>query len=86
MTLRHLVLLVAHDRRAVNILRYLPAKALIEQIVLWRRGQILAASYHMGDAHEMIIDYIGKIISRKTVTLKQHLIIKRIIGNSDVSK
>ena len=64
MPLGHLVLRVAHDRGAVDIDWDLPAKSLVQQIVLRGGREILAATHHMGDPHEMVIHYVGKVIGR----------------------
>ena len=67
MPLGHLVLAIAHDRRAVDIGRDVPAEGFVEKIVLGRRGKILAAAYDVGNAHEMVVDDICKVIRGKTV-------------------
>ena len=34
---------------------YVPAKGLVEQVVLGGGGEVLAAPYHVGDAHEVVV-------------------------------
>ena len=86
MTLAHLVLLVAHDRRAVHVLRDLPAEAFVEKVVLGSRREVLAAADDMRDAHQVVVDNIGKVIGGKAVPLQKDLVVERIVGDRDVSE
>ena len=79
MALAHLVVLVTHDGRAVNVLGNIPAEALVQQIVLGRGGEVLRASHDVGDAHEVIVHDVCKVIGRQPVTLYKHLIVERFV-------
>ena len=65
----HLMLRVAHDGGAVHVGRHLPAEALVEEVVLRGGGEIFAAAHDMGDAHEVVVDDVGKVVGRQTVAL-----------------
>ena len=67
--LGHLVVRVAHDGRAVDILRDVPAEALVQQVVLRGGGEILAAAHDVGDAHEVVVNDICEVIGRQSVAL-----------------
>ncbi len=67
MPLGHLVVLIPHNGGAVDVGGHLPAKAFIEQVVLRGRGQILAAPNHVGDAHQVVVNDVGKIIGRQAI-------------------
>ena len=86
MALGHLIVLVAHDGRAVDILGDLPAEALIEQVVLRRGGEILRTAHHVRDAHEVVVNDVGKVVGRQTVALDEHLIVQRIVVDGDVAE
>ena len=86
MALGHLVVRVAHDGRAVDILGDVPAEALVQQIVFRRGGQILAAAHDMGDAHEMVVDNIGEVVGRQAVALYEHLIVQSLVLDGDVAE
>ena len=86
MALGHLIVLVPHDGRAVDIGGNFPAEGFIKQIVLGGRGQIFAAPDHMGDSHEMIVHHIGKIIGGKTVPLQKDLIVQRFVFHGDITE
>ena len=61
----------------------LPAERLIEQIILWGRGQIFTAPHHMRDIHEMVVDDIGKIVGGISVRLQKNLVLDFLIFNGD---
>ena len=67
--LGHLVVRVAHDGRAVDVLRNVPAEALVQQVVLRGGGEILAAAHDMGDAHEVVVHDVCEVIGRQPVAL-----------------
>ncbi len=78
-SLRKLMGLIFHNRCTVNISRNFPAKCLVQQIILRSRRQILIATNHMGNSHQMIVYYICEIIGRHSVCLNQNLIIQRAV-------
>ena len=84
--LGHLVLGVPHDGGAVDVGGHLPAEGMVEQVVLGRGGQILAAPHHMGDAHQVIVNDVGKVVGGQTVPLQQHLIVQRAVFHGDVAE
>ena len=86
MPLGHLVLAIAHDGRAVDIGRDVPAEGFVEKIVLGRRGEILAAAHDVGNAHEMVVDDICKVIRGKTVGLQEHLILELLVFDRNVAE
>jgi hypothetical protein len=59
--LGHLVVLVPHDGRAVDISGNLPAEGLVEEVILGGGGEVLAAADHVGDAHEVVIHHVGEV-------------------------
>ena len=77
---------IAHDGGAVDICGDLPAEALVQQIVLGRRGQILRAAHDVGDAHEVVVNDVCEVIRRQTVALYEHLIVKRGVFNGNVAE
>ena len=40
----------------------------------------------MGDAHEVVVDDVGKVVGRQTIALQEHLIVERRILHRDVAK
>ena len=84
--LGHLVLRVPHDGGAVDIGGYLPAESVVKKVVLGRGGQILAAAYHMGDAHQVVVDHIGKVVSGQTVPFQQYLVIQGAVFHGDIAE
>ena len=40
----------------------------------------------MGDAHEVVVDDICKVIGRQSVTLYEHLIVKGLVLNGDIAE
>ena len=74
--LRQLVLRVLHDGRAVDVDGLLPAERIVQQVVLRRRGQILAAADDMGNAHQVVVHDVRKVVGRHTVGLDQNLVVQ----------
>ena len=83
--LAQLVLRVLHNGRAVDIDGLLPAERLVQQVVLGRAGKILAAADDMGDAHQVIVHNIGKVVGGHTVSLDQNLVIQLLDIDLDVA-
>jgi len=84
--LGHLVVLVPHDGRAVDVGGDLPAEGLVQQIVLGCGGQVLAAPDHVGDAHEVIVHHVGEVVGGQAVPLQQHLIVQSLVLHGDVTE
>ena len=74
--LRQLVLRVLHDGRAMDVDGLLPAESIVQQVVLRRRGQILAAADDMGNAHQVVVHDVRKVVGRHTVGLDQNLVVQ----------
>ena len=53
--------------------RRFPTEILVKQQVFRRRRNPLLAAHHVGDAHQVIVDDIGEMISRQAVRFHQHL-------------
>ena len=86
MALGHFVVRVAHDGRAVDIARHVPAETLVQKVVLRRAGEILAAAHDVGDAHEMIVNDVCKVVGREPVALDEHLIVEIGVRRGDVAE
>ena len=84
MPLAHLIMLIPHDGGAVDIGGDLPAEGLIEQVVLGSGGEVLAAPDHVGDAHEVIVHHVGKVVGGQAVPLQQNLIVQGLVFYGDV--
>ena len=84
--LGHFVVRVAHDGRAVDIARHVPAETFVQKVVLRRAGEILAAAHDVGDAHEMIVNDVCKVVGRQTVALDEHLIVEIGVRRGDVAE
>ncbi len=65
--LTELLVVLIGDQRAMHVLGNLPAEGLIETVVLGAGGQILVAAHHMGNAHQVVIDNISKVVRRIAV-------------------
>ena len=84
--LGHLVVGVPHNGRAVNVGGNLPAKGLVEQIILGGAAEVLAATDHVGDAHEVVIDDVGEVVGRQTVPLNEDLVVQSVVIYGDVAE
>ena len=73
------------NQRAVNVLRNLPAKGLIQTIVLRTGGNIFVSANDMRDSHQMIIDHVCEIIGREAVRLDEDHVIELAVVYRDVS-
>ena len=83
--LRQLVLRVLHDGRAVDVDGLLPAERIVQQVVLRRRGQILAAADDMGNAHQVVVHDVRKVVGRHTVGLDQNLVVQLLDIDLDMT-
>ena len=79
-------MLIPHDRGTVDVFGDRPAKTLIQQIVFRCRCQIFISANHMGNAHKVIIDDIGKVIGGKPIPFQQDLIVQFAVIHGDFSK
>ena len=66
-----------HHRRKVQIDGRFPSERLIEQVVFRRGRQVFRAAHHVGDGHQVVVDHVGKIVSRQAVGLDEHVVIQR---------
>ena len=77
---------IPHDGGTVNVGGNFPPKGLVEQVILGRGGEVFAAPNHMGNAHEMIVNDIGKIIGGQAVPLHQNLVVQGAVFHGDLPK
>ena len=84
--LGHLVLCVPHDGGAMDVSGDLPAEGVVQQVVLGRGGEVLAAAHHMGDAHEMVVDDVGEVVGGQAVALQQYLVVQGAVLHGDVAE
>ena len=82
--LGHLIVGVPHDGGAVDILGHRPAKGVVKPGVLGGGGEVLRPSDHMGDAHEMVVNDIGKVVGGQSVPLHQYLVVQSVVVHGDV--
>ena len=82
--LGELVMVFIGDQRTVDIFRDLPAKRLIQTVVLGSGGNILIAPDDMSDAHQMVIHHVGEIIGRETVGLDEDHVVQFFVFHSDI--
>ena len=80
-----LLVVFVRDQRTVNIDRYLPAKGVIETVILRGGGQVFISPYHVGDSHQMVVHHIGKVIGGKAIGLDQDHVVQLSIVHGDVS-
>ena len=59
-------------------------QALIQQIVLGCGGQVLAAPDHVGDAHQVVVDDVGKVVGGHTVPFYEYLVVQGLVFHGDV--
>ena len=86
MALAHLVVLVPHNGGAVDVGGDVPAEGLVQQIVLGSGAEIFAATDHMGNAHQVVVDHIGEVVGRQTVPFQQHLVVQGLVLHGDVAE
>ena len=86
MALGHLVVGIPHNGGAVDVGGHLPAKGLVEQIILGGAAEVLAATDHVGNAHKVVIDDVGKVVGGQAVPLNEDLVVQRIIIYGDVTE
>ena len=48
-----------------------------------RRMEMCIRDSNMGDAHEVVVDHVGKVVGGKPVALEQDVVVKRIVGGGD---
>ena len=64
----------------------IPTKGLIEQNVARRASQPLVPSQHMGDAHFVIVDHGGQMISGEAVRFEQDHIVQGPVVDSNLPR
>ncbi len=56
----------------------LPAESLVEQVVQRKRRKPLLAPDHLGNLHQVVIDYVREMVGRKLVSpFPEHLVVER---------
>ena len=73
------------DQRAVDVLGNIPAKRLIQAVVFGRGGNVLIASDNVGNAHQMVIDDVGKVVGRIAVGFDEDHVVQFLVLHRDVS-
>ena len=63
----------------------LPAKGLIQQVVLGGGGQILTAADDVGDAHQVVVHHVGKVVGGHAVGLDEDLVVHLAVVYLDVA-
>ena len=84
-TLAQLLMLLICNQRTVYIDRNLPAKCLIQTVILRCRGKVLVSANHMGNTHQMIIHNVCKVVGRISVRLDQYHIIELCVRHLDLA-
>ncbi|CAN4023978.1 HTH-type transcriptional repressor glcR, partial [Dysosmobacter welbionis] len=84
--LGHLAVLVPHNGGAVDVGGDVPAEGLVQQIVLGGGAEVLAAPYHVGDAHQVVVHHIGEVVGGQAVPLQQHLVVQGLVLHGDVAE
>ena len=72
------------NQRAVHIDRHFPAECVVNAVVLRRRGEVLISAHDMGDAHQMVVHHICKIVGRVTVGFDQDHVVELGIIHGNV--
>ena len=80
-----LVMLLVCDQRTMNVYRHLPSKGIIKSVILRRRGKVFISAYNMGNAHQMVIYNVCKVIGRIAVRFDQDHIVQLGILYRDIS-
>ncbi len=75
---------LVRNQRTMDIHRDIPSKGLIQAVIFGGGRKVLVSSYHMGNSHQMVVYYIGKIISGITVGLDQYHIVQFCIVHSNI--
>src|SRR5699024_7879764 len=72
-----------HHGGAVHVGGNLPAEGLVQQVVLGGRGEVLRATHHVGDAHEVVVHHVGEVIGGQAVPFQQHLVVQGVVVHGD---
>ena len=84
-SLAQLLVLLVGNGGAVYINRNLPAKGLVEAVVLGGGRQILVSSYHVSNLLQMIVHHIGEIVGWEAVGFNQNHVVQLRVVHADVS-
>ncbi len=84
--LAQLMMGIPHHGRQVNVLGHVPTKGLVQQVVLGGGRQVLHAPHHVGNAHQVVIDYVGKVVSGHAILLDKHHVVQGVIGEGHVTE
>src|SRR5699024_11525890 len=52
--------------------------------ILGGGGQVFAAPDHMGDAHQVVVHHVGKVIGGQPVPLQQDLVVQGAVLHGDL--
>ncbi len=69
----------------MDIGRYLPAERLVQKVIFWRGGEILAAADDVGYAHKVVVHDVCKVICGHPVGLYQYLVVDLAVVHLDVA-
>ena len=84
-TLAQLLMLLICNQRAVYIDRNLPAKRLIQTVILRCRGKVLVSANHMGNTHQMVIHNVCEVVGWVSVGFDKNHIVELCVVYRDIS-
>ena len=61
-------------------------KASYSRLYLGAELEVLAAPYHVGDAHQVVVHHIGEVVGGQAVPLQQHLVVQGLVLHGDVAE
>ena len=79
LALAHLVVGVPHDGGAVDIVGTSQPKPGTADCT-WGRRTGTRNPHHVGDAHQVIVDDVGKVVGGQAVPLDEHLVVQHFVG------
>ena len=80
-----LVLSVLHDGGHVDVDGSFPTKCIVQKVVLWSGGKVLDTTHNAVDTHQMVVDYVCKVVGGHTVRLDEDLVFQFGVFDSDVA-
>ena len=84
-SLCQLLVILIGQKRTVYVGRLLPSERMVQTGILRSGRQILVTSHNVGNAHQMVIYYVRKVIGRETVGLNQNHVVKLFILNGNLT-
>ena len=79
------VLRVLHDGWHVDVDGSFPTERIVQKVVLWCGGKVLDTAHNAVDTHQMVVDYVCKVVGRHTVRLDENLIFQFGVFDSYVA-